>query len=101
MNQLKGDVANITSGNGLGFSYSNLPLEGRNHNKALNITDECKGTTLSHVLIDIGSSLNMLLKSALMRMDYSGVEIRPSDLVVRIFDGSKGQFLEKWTCLFK
>ncbi|XP_058753721.1 uncharacterized protein LOC131626905 [Vicia villosa] len=28
-------------------------------------------------------------KSALMRIDYAGVELRPSDLVVRAFDGSR------------
>ncbi|XP_058752438.1 uncharacterized protein LOC131625608 [Vicia villosa] len=35
------------------------------------------GTTLSRVLVDTGSSLNVLPKSALMRIDYAGVELRP------------------------
>ena len=33
---------------------------GRNHNKALYVSIECRGTTLAHVLVDIGSSLNVL-----------------------------------------
>ncbi|XP_058766556.1 uncharacterized protein LOC131640166 [Vicia villosa] len=89
MNQLEGVVSNINAGNGLGFTDADLPSEGRNHNRALHISVECKGTMLSRVLVDTGSSLNVLPKSSLMRLDYSGVEIRPSELTVRAFDGSK------------
>ncbi|XP_058726212.1 uncharacterized protein LOC131597536 [Vicia villosa] len=89
VNQLEGVVSNINAGNGLGFTDADLPSEGRNHNRALQISVECKGTMLSRVLVDTGSSLNVLPKSSLMRLDYSGVEIRPSELTVRAFDGSK------------
>ncbi|XP_058729317.1 uncharacterized protein LOC131601500 isoform X2 [Vicia villosa] len=89
VNQLEAVANNISAGNGLGFTDHDLPPEGRNHNKALHISIECKGTTLSRVLVDTGSSLNMLPKSALMRIDYAGVELRPSELVVRAFDGSR------------
>lgn len=51
---------------------------------------ECKGTTLSRVLVDTGSSLNVLQKSTLINIDYAGVELCPSDLIVRAFDGSRG-----------
>ena len=89
VNQFETVVANITAGNGLGFTDFDLPPEGRNHNNALHISMECKGTTLSRVLVDTGSSLNVIPKTALMKIDYSGLEIRPSDLVVRAFDGSR------------
>ncbi|XP_058783769.1 uncharacterized protein LOC131658498 [Vicia villosa] len=89
VNQLEAVANNISAGNGLGFTDRDLPPEGRNHNKALHISMECKGTTLSRVLVDTGSSLNVLPKSALMRIDYAGVELRPSELVVRAFDGSR------------
>ncbi|XP_058726836.1 uncharacterized protein LOC131598234 [Vicia villosa] len=89
VNQLEGVVSNINAGNGLGFTDTDLPSEGRNHNRALHISVECKGTMLSRVLVDNGSSLNVLPKSSLMRLDYSGVEIRPSELTMRAFDGSK------------
>ncbi|XP_058725809.1 uncharacterized protein LOC131597113 [Vicia villosa] len=75
--QLEAVANNISAGNGLGFTDCDLPPEGRNHNKALHISMECKGTTLSRVLVDTGSSLNVLPKSALMRIDYAGVELRP------------------------
>lgn len=50
---------------------------------------ECKGTTLSRVLVETGSSLNVLPKSTLMKIDYAGVELCPNDLTVRSFDGSR------------
>jgi hypothetical protein len=50
---------------------------------------ECKGAVLSHVLVDTGSSLNVLPKKALAKLDCEGVVLRPTDLVVRAFDGSK------------
>ena len=50
---------------------------------------ECTGVTFSCVLVDTGSSLNVLPKVALMKLNYQGVEIRPSDLMVRAFDGSR------------
>ncbi|XP_058726220.1 uncharacterized protein LOC131597546 [Vicia villosa] len=89
VNQLEAVANIISAGNGLGFTDTDLPSEGRNHNKALHISIECKGTTLSRVLVDTGSSLNVIPKSVLMRIDYAGVELRPSKLVVRAFDGSR------------
>ena len=45
-------VASLSTDNGLGFSNTDLTPEGRNHNKALYVSIECRGTTLAHVLID-------------------------------------------------
>lgn len=89
VNQLERVMASISAGNGLGFTNFDLPPEGRNHNKALHISMECKRTTLSRVLVDTGSSLNVLPKSALMKINYAGVELRPSDLIVRAFGRSQ------------
>lgn len=71
VNQLEWVVASIPVDNGLDFTNSDLPLEGRNHNKALHISMECKGTTLSRVLVDNRSSLNVLPKSSPMKIDYA------------------------------
>ncbi|XP_050889212.1 uncharacterized protein LOC127094416 [Lathyrus oleraceus] len=89
VNQLEGVVVSISVDNGLGFTDFDLLPKGRNHNKALHISMECKGTTLSRVLVDTGSSLNVLSKSSLMKIDYAVVELRPSDLIVRALDGSR------------
>ena len=44
---------------------------------------------MAHVLVDIGSSLNVLPKKALDRLNCEGLILKPSNIVVRDFDGSK------------
>ena len=39
--------------------------------------------------MDTGSSLNVLPKGALERLDCEGLVLKPSDIKVRAFDGSK------------
>ena len=87
--QFEGCIANLTANNDLGFSDADLTPAGRNHNKSLHISIECKGTTLSHVLVDIGYALNVLPKSDFDRLNAEGVVMKPSDIIVRAFDGSK------------
>ena len=65
-------VSSLIADNGLGFSDADLTHLGKNHNKALHVSIECKGTTLAHVLADTGSSLNVLPKGAL---DFSTMKI--------------------------
>ncbi|KAI5426567.1 hypothetical protein KIW84_032125 [Lathyrus oleraceus] len=89
VNQLEGVIANVSTRHGLGFTDLDLTPEGRNHNKALHITMECKGAVLSHVLVDTGSSLNVLPNKILSKIAVEGVILTPSDLIVRAFDGSK------------
>lgn len=89
VNQFEGVIANITAGTGLGFTDFDLPPKGKNHNKALHISIKCTGVVLSRVLVDTSSSLNVLPKTALMKLNIEGVILIPSDLVVRDFDGSK------------
>lgn len=66
-----------------------LPTEGRNHNKALHISIECVDIFLSRVLVDTGSSLNVMPKGSLAKLVIEGIVMKPSELVVRVFDGSK------------
>ena len=87
--QFKDCVANLTADNGLGFSDADLTLKGRKHNDALHVSIECRGTTMAHALVDTGSSLNVLPKKALDRLDYEGLTLKPSNIVVRDFDWSK------------
>ena len=68
---------------------SDLTAKGKNHNDALHVSIECRGTTLAHVLVDIGSSLNVFPKNSLDRLDCEGLTLKPSNIVVRAFDGSK------------
>ncbi|KAI5430682.1 hypothetical protein KIW84_035048 [Lathyrus oleraceus] len=101
VNQLEGVMANVSTRHGVGFTDLDLTPEGRNHNKALHITMECKGAVLSHVLVDTGSSLNVLPKQILKKIDIEGVVLTPSDLIIRAFDGSKRSVFGEVTLLVK
>ncbi|KAI5396067.1 hypothetical protein KIW84_062311 [Lathyrus oleraceus] len=82
-------VANITACNNLSFCDSDLPEEGRDHNLALHISMGCKDDAMSNVLVDTGSSLNVLPKSTLAKLSYQGPPMRKSGVVVKAFDGSR------------
>ena len=82
-------VGNVTSCNSLSFSDEDLPVEGKKHNLALNISVLCKSDSLSNVLIDTGSALNVMPKSTLTQLAYSGAQLRPSTVSVRAFDGTR------------
>ncbi|KAI5400549.1 hypothetical protein KIW84_065438 [Lathyrus oleraceus] len=86
--QFNSIVANITACNNLSFCDSDLPEEGRDHNLALHISMNCKDDAMSNVLVDTGSSLNVLPKSTLSRLSYQGPPMRQSGVVVKVFDGS-------------
>lgn len=89
VNQFGDIVANISISSCLGFNDDELPPEGRNHNKVLNISIEYADTVLSRVLVDTGSSLNVLPKNSLSKLTIKGLVMKPSSLVVRAFDGSR------------
>ena len=55
----------------------------------LHVSIECRGATLAHVLVDTGSSLNVLPKKALDKLDCEGLTLKSSNIIVRDFDGSK------------
>ncbi|XP_050916330.1 uncharacterized protein LOC127131453 [Lathyrus oleraceus] len=85
----EGVVNNIAISLSLGFNDTKLPVEGRNHNKVLHISIKCVDTILSIVLVDTGSSLNVMPKSSLDKLTIEGLIMKPSKLVVRAFDGSR------------
>ena len=85
-------MASPTADNGLGFLDADLTPLRKNHNKALHISTECKETTLAHVLVNTGSSLNVLHKGALDRLDCECLVLKLSDIIVRAFNGSTRTF---------
>jgi hypothetical protein len=89
VNQFDGIVANITACNNLSFCDEELPEEGRNHNLALHISVNCQEDAMSNVLVDTGSSLNVMPKSTLSRLSYQGAPMRYSGVIVKAFDGSR------------
>lgn len=85
----KGVVANIAAVGCLGFCDDELPPEGKAHNRALHISIEYDDTILSIVLVDTGSSLNVLQKNSLTKLTIEGLLMKPSTLIVQAFDGSR------------
>ncbi|GAU51646.1 hypothetical protein TSUD_414680 [Trifolium subterraneum] len=49
----------------------------------------CQSDMLSNVLVDTGSSLNVMPKTTLARLSYQGTPMRHSGVVVKAFDGSR------------
>ena len=89
LEQFDSIVANITACNTLSFCDADLPEEGRDHNMALHISMNYKTDAMSNVLVDTGSSLNVLTKTTLSRLSYQGPPMRQSGVVVKAFDGSR------------
>ena len=71
------------------FSDEDLPLEGRDHNKALFIAAEVNGKRTSCVMVDDGSSINVCPSKLLAKMGIAKEDLKPSDLVIRAYDDSK------------
>jgi len=74
--QFEGIVGNITACNSLSFSEEELRVEGKNHNLALHISVNCKTDALSNVLVDTGSSLNVMAKATYDQLSYKDPPLR-------------------------
>ena len=81
-------VNNITANNYLAFAEEEIPAEGRGHNKALHVSIKCMDHIVAKVLIDNGSSLNVMPKSTLEKLPFNASHLKPSSMVVRAFDGT-------------
>lgn len=66
-----------------------LTPEGTGHVKSLHIVVECKGMIISRVLIHNGSALNVCPMVTLSHIGVDDSLIRPKDMMVRSFDGTK------------
>lgn len=78
-------MENITATNCISFTNEEIPLEGIGHTKVLHISVRCKDHHVAWVRVDNGSSLNIMLKSTLMKLLIDPYYIKPSTMVVRAF----------------
>ena len=67
----EGIFNNITSNNYLTFAEEEIPIEGQGHNRALHVSVKCMDHIMAKVLIDNGSSLNVMPKSTLEKLPFS------------------------------
>ncbi|RDX70336.1 hypothetical protein CR513_50436, partial [Mucuna pruriens] len=70
LEKLKGIINNITVSHHLSFSEEEVPAEGGNHNQPLHIVIKYRGYMIAKVLIDNGSSLNVMPKATLDKLYY-------------------------------
>lgn len=89
LDQFDDVVANITTGNFLGFNDDEMPSEGSTHNKALHISLRYVNMLSSKVLVDTGSLLNVISKTTLLKLSLEVVTMNPSALIVKDNDGSR------------
>lgn len=67
--------------------------DGTGHTKALHISVKCKDHVVARVLIDNGSSLNVMPRSTLAKLPVDTSHMRPSTMIVRAFDGTRREVI--------
>ena len=75
--------------NYISFSDDEIPPNGHGSTKALHITTKVKDCTLPKILIDNGSSLNVMPLSTLMRLPIDRSYMKHTKTMVRAFDGTR------------
>ncbi|XP_025983160.1 uncharacterized protein [Glycine max] len=83
-----GIINNITANNYLTFVDEEIPVEGRGHNTVLHVSVKCLDHVMAKMLIDSGSSLNVMPKSTLDKLPFNASHLRQSSMVVQAFDGN-------------
>ncbi|XP_014519727.1 uncharacterized protein LOC106776771 [Vigna radiata var. radiata] len=95
LNKFEGIVGNIVANNYLTFTDEEIPAEGRGHNKAFHVSVKCLDHVIERVLVDNGSSLNVMPKATLEKLPCKGMHMKPSSMIVRAFDGSKREVMRE------
>ena len=88
-------VGNIIMDNYISFSDDEISPNGHGSTKALHITTKVKDRTLPKVIIDNGSSLNVMPLSTLMRLPVDRSYMKHNRTVVRAFDGTRREVTKK------
>nr|XP_025884578.1 uncharacterized protein LOC112940521 [Solanum lycopersicum] len=89
VSQLEKIAGRIFEVNRITFSDDELPKEGTGHNQGLHITVKCELSYVTQVLIDGGSGANICPLSTLQKLNVCAERVRPNNVCVRAFDGSK------------
>ncbi|KAK5792531.1 hypothetical protein PVK06_033646 [Gossypium arboreum] len=84
---------NLNTDNFISFSDDEIPPNGRGSMKALHITTRCKGYIIPNVLIDNGSTLNVMPLATLSRMPIDLSYLKPCHSTVRAFDGTRREVM--------
>ncbi|XP_019459925.1 PREDICTED: uncharacterized protein LOC109359686 [Lupinus angustifolius] len=93
--KLGGIVNNIAVDNFISFSDQEIPREGNGHINPLHISVMFQDCVIGKILIDNGSSLNVMTKRTLSRLPVNYSHMRPSAMIVKAFDGSKREVMRE------
>ena len=82
-------IGTISQDTVIAFSDKDLPINGTNHNEALNITVDIGENRVPMVLIDNGSALNVCTLKTTIYLGINHSEFLPSNQFVRAYDDTK------------
>jgi len=85
----EGILKNIPANNYFTFTDEEIPIEGKGHIKALHGSFKCLDLIVAKVLINNGSSLNVMPKTTLDKLPFNASHMRLSSIVVWAFNGSR------------
>ena len=71
------------------FTDEDLPLEGRDHYRALFIKAEVKEKLTCYVLVDNGSAINVCPLKILPKLGLTVDDLQTSDMVIKAYDDTK------------
>ena len=71
------------------FTDDDLPLEGRDHHKALFIKAEVKGKLTTCVMVDNGSDINVCPLRILPKLGLTEADLKPSEVIIKAYDDTK------------
>lgn len=86
---LEQTMGQIVETNTITFNEDELTAEENGHVKSLHIAVGCRSMIISRVLIDNEFALNVCLIVTLSRIGVDDSLLRPNDMMVRAFDGTK------------
>ena len=71
------------------FSDDDLPLEGRDHYRALFIKAEIKGKMFCYVMVDNGSVINVCPLKILPKLKLAVADLKPSKVIIKAYDDTR------------
>ena len=77
------------------FTDENLPLEGRDHHKALFIKAEVKGKMTCCVMVDNSSAINVCSLKILPKLGLAVADLKPSEVIIKAYDDTRRRI--EWT----
>ena len=83
------------------FSDDDLPLEGKDHHRALFIKAEVKGKITYCVMVDNGSAINVCPLKILPKLGLAAADLKPSEVVIKAYDDMRRPVERNFRALVK